>query len=44
MANGAAGNGQNGVWERIERQEHDFFGPQPIVGADVYLLRMIIHY
>ncbi|KAK3307257.1 O-methyltransferase-domain-containing protein [Chaetomium strumarium] len=43
MANGAAGNGQDGVWERIELQEHDFFGPQPIAGADVYLLRMIIH-
>ncbi|KAI4259294.1 MAG: hypothetical protein LQ352_000834 [Teloschistes flavicans] len=29
--------------ERIEAQEHDFFAPQPVKGADVYLLRMILH-
>lgn len=31
------------VSSRIEAQEHDFFTPQPIKGADVYLLRMILH-
>ncbi|KAK7932023.1 hypothetical protein PG985_002735 [Apiospora marii] len=34
---------QEGVWKRIELQEHDFFGPQSVTGADVYMLRMIIH-
>ncbi|KAL8701142.1 MAG: hypothetical protein Q9224_000636 [Gallowayella concinna] len=29
--------------KRIETQEHDFFTPQPVKGADVYLLRMILH-
>lgn len=28
---------------RIEFFEHDFFTPQPVQDADVYLLRMIIH-
>lgn len=28
---------------RIQLQEHDFFTPQPVKHADVYLLRMIIH-
>ena len=28
---------------RIEFFEHDFFAPQPVKDADVYLLRMIIH-
>ena len=28
---------------RIEFFEHDFFTPQPVKDADVYLLRMIIH-
>jgi hypothetical protein len=28
---------------RIEFQEHDFFTPQPVQGADVYFLRAIIH-
>ncbi|RYP12601.1 hypothetical protein DL765_007232 [Monosporascus sp. GIB2] len=31
------------VWQRIELQGHDFFDPQPVIGTDVYLLRMIIH-
>jgi 6-hydroxytryprostatin B O-methyltransferase len=31
------------IGSRIEFQEHDFFLPQPIEDADVYLLRMIIH-
>ena len=31
------------VAERIEFSEHDFFTPQPVEDADVYLLRMIIH-
>ncbi|KAF2172651.1 hypothetical protein M409DRAFT_62405 [Zasmidium cellare ATCC 36951] len=28
---------------RISFMDHDFFGPQPVKDADVYLLRMIIH-
>ncbi|KAL9079180.1 MAG: hypothetical protein Q9157_001931 [Trypethelium eluteriae] len=28
---------------RIDFLEHDFFTPQPVKGADVYLLRLIIH-
>ena len=28
---------------RIEFVEHDFFTPQPVKDADVYLLRMVIH-
>ena len=31
------------VAARIEFSEHDFFTPQPVMDADVYLLRMIIH-
>lgn len=31
------------VAERVEFFEHDFFTPQPVKDADVYLLRMIIH-
>ncbi|MCJ1366857.1 hypothetical protein MMC16_005987 [Acarospora aff. strigata] len=31
------------VASRITFQGHDFFSPQPIKDADVYLLRMIIH-
>lgn len=31
------------VTKRIELMEHNFFEPQPVTGADVYLLRMIIH-
>lgn len=31
------------VLERIEFYEHDFFTPQPVKDADIYLLRMIIH-
>ncbi|KAM3065297.1 hypothetical protein ACMFMG_004318 [Clarireedia jacksonii] len=31
------------VAERISFQGHDFFTQQPIEGADVYLLRMILH-
>lgn len=29
--------------KRIETQKHDFFSPQPVQGAEVYLLRMILH-
>jgi len=29
--------------ERISFQEHDFFSPQPVFGADVYMLRWILH-
>ena len=28
---------------RIEFMKHDFFQPQPVEGADVYLLRWILH-
>lgn len=31
------------VAQRMEIQEHDFFTPQPVKGADIYLLRMILH-
>ena len=31
------------IADRIEFMEHDFFKPQPVQDADVYLLRMIIH-
>lgn len=31
------------IAERIDFQEHDFFLPQPVKDADVYLLRMILH-
>ncbi|KAF2169982.1 hypothetical protein M409DRAFT_64377 [Zasmidium cellare ATCC 36951] len=29
--------------KRLQFREHDFFAPQPIEGAAVYLLRMILH-
>jgi hypothetical protein len=29
--------------ERIQLQAHDFFTPQPVKGADVYLFRWILH-
>lgn len=32
-----------GVPEKIRFQVHDFFEEQPVHGADVYLLRMILH-
>ncbi|KAJ5504021.1 hypothetical protein N7463_006895 [Penicillium fimorum] len=28
---------------RVHFQAHDFFQPQPVIGADIYLLRMILH-
>jgi 6-hydroxytryprostatin B O-methyltransferase len=31
------------ITSRITFQGHDFTKPQPVVGADVYLLRMILH-
>lgn len=31
------------IASRISYMPHDFFQPQPVVDADVYLLRMIIH-
>lgn len=34
---------KSAVKERIRFMEHDFFQPQPLVDADVFLLRMIIH-
>jgi len=32
-----------GVKERVEFMPHDFFTPQPVKGADVYLFRFILH-
>ena len=31
------------IASRISFQEHDFFKAQPVLGAEVYLLRMILH-
>ena len=31
------------ISKRVEPQEHNFFAAQPVKGADVYLLRMILH-
>lgn len=31
------------VSSNVEFQAHDFFGPQPIQGADAYFLRMVLH-
>ena len=31
------------IASRISFQEHDFFKPQPVQGAQVYLLRMVLH-
>ncbi|KAJ5153184.1 uncharacterized protein N7482_009662 [Penicillium canariense] len=39
----AENEAQKDLADRITFQAHDFFQDQPIVGADVYLLRMIIH-
>ncbi|KAL8887964.1 MAG: hypothetical protein Q9192_006248, partial [Flavoplaca navasiana] len=33
----------DGLKGRIEFQEHDFFTDQPLQGADVYLMRWILH-
>lgn len=32
------------VVDRVQYQAHDFFQEQPVRGAPVYLLRMILHY
>lgn len=32
------------IASRITYETHDFFDDQPVAGADVYLLRMILHY
>jgi 6-hydroxytryprostatin B O-methyltransferase len=39
----AAGSLPPDVASRITFQAHDFMQPQPVRGADVYLLRMILH-
>lgn len=36
-------NSDNAALSRVRFMEHDFFQPEPVVDADVYLLRMIIH-
>lgn len=36
---GAEGKGKG----RVTYQAHDFFDPQPVVGADVYFLRHVMH-
>ncbi|RAK95914.1 putative O-methyltransferase [Aspergillus ibericus CBS 121593] len=33
----------DGETPRVKRITHDFFAPQPIHGADVYFLRMVLH-
>ncbi|KAL4756869.1 O-methyltransferase-domain-containing protein [Aspergillus foveolatus] len=43
LANAGENEAQKDLAARITFQAHDFFEDQPIVGADVYLLRMIIH-
>ncbi|KAL3460146.1 O-methyltransferase-domain-containing protein [Aspergillus heterothallicus] len=43
LAKAAGNEAQKGLADRITFQAHDFFEEQPIVGADVYLLRMIVH-
>lgn len=35
---------EESIASRITYETHNFFDDQPIVGADVYLLRMILHY
>lgn len=39
----AAGSLPSDIASRITFQAHDFNQPQPVQGADVYLLRMILH-
>lgn len=39
----AGGSLSGGVAERITFQGHDFMKPQPVKGANAYLLRMILH-
>ncbi len=39
----AAGTLPDGIASRLSFQGHDFTQPQPVQGADVYLLRMILH-
>ncbi|RJE19621.1 o-methyltransferase [Aspergillus sclerotialis] len=34
---------ESSISSRIEFRNHDFFQPQPVIGADVFLLRMILH-
>lgn len=31
------------IRSRVQAFEHDFFQPQPITGADIYLMRTILH-
>lgn len=34
---------KGGICARLQFQAQNFFNPQPVSGADVYLLRMILH-
>ncbi|KAL4885586.1 S-adenosyl-L-methionine-dependent methyltransferase [Aspergillus karnatakaensis] len=36
-------SGERGLQDRVRFQVHDFFTEQPVHGADVYLLRFILH-
>jgi 6-hydroxytryprostatin B O-methyltransferase len=36
-------NNEASIADRIRFQEYDFFTPQPVQGADVYLFRQILH-
>lgn len=40
----ASSTDNQSVASRIQYQAHDFFEEQPVKGAPVYLLRMILHY
>lgn len=42
-ADALLGSTSPSVSSRITAQAHNFFSPQPILGAQVYLLRMILH-
>lgn len=43
LANNTLSNTTSTIRSRITLQAHDFFQPQPVVGANAYLLRMILH-
>lgn len=38
-----AGDGDGGVGDNVTYQAHDFFDEQPVVGADVYFMRHVMH-
>lgn len=40
---GGGGGGEEGGRDNVMYQAHDFFDAQPVVGADVYFLRHVMH-